>query len=75
MQNMCRHVLKMKAPGAYKGLLCSLIQRTVCFALQLNGYFLTIIERAFPYTQFPSHDSGLFGPNPWKILAPPSNYL
>ena len=27
------------------------------------------------YTQFPSQDSGLFGPNPWKILAPPSNYL
>ena len=26
-------------------------------------------------TQFPSHDSGLFGPNPLKILAPPSNYL
>ena len=27
------------------------------------------------YTQFPSQDSGLFGPNSWKILAPPSNYL
>ena len=27
------------------------------------------------YTQFPSQDSGLFGPNPWKILVPPSNYL
>ena len=27
------------------------------------------------YTQFPSQDSGLFGPNPWKVLAPPSNYL
>ena len=27
------------------------------------------------FTQFPSQDSGLFGPNPWKILAPPSNYL
>ena len=27
------------------------------------------------YTQFPSQDSGIFGPNPWKILAPPSNYL
>ena len=24
---------------------------------------------------FPSRDSGLFGPNPWNILAPPSNYL
>ena len=27
------------------------------------------------YTQFAIQDSGLFGPNPWKILAPPSNYL
>ena len=27
------------------------------------------------YTQFPSQDSGLFGPNPWKVLAPPSSYL
>ena len=27
------------------------------------------------YTQFPSQDSGLFGPNPWKIFAPPTNYL
>ena len=27
------------------------------------------------YTQFAIQDSSLFGPNPWKILAPPSNYL
>ena len=27
------------------------------------------------YTQFAIQDSCLFGPNPWKILAPPSNYL
>ena len=27
------------------------------------------------YTQFAIQDSRLFGPNPWKILAPPSNYL
>ena len=27
------------------------------------------------YTQFQSQDSGLFGPNPWKVLAPSSNYL
>ena len=27
------------------------------------------------YTQFPSQDLGLFGPYPWKVLAPPSNYL
>ena len=26
------------------------------------------------YTQFAIQDSRLFGPNPWKILAPPSNY-
>ena len=26
-------------------------------------------------TQFPSQDSGLFGPNPLEILAPPSNCL
>ena len=31
--------------------------------------------RDIPYTQFAIQDSGLFGPNPWKILAPPSNYL
>ena len=28
-----------------------------------------------PYTQFAIQDSRLFGPNPWTILAPPSNYL
>ena len=27
------------------------------------------------YTQFAIQDSRLFGPNPWKVLAPPSNYL
>ena len=27
------------------------------------------------YTQFAIQDSRLFGPNPWKALAPPSNYL
>ena len=27
------------------------------------------------YTQFAIQDSRLFGPNPWKILAPPSSYL
>ena len=27
------------------------------------------------YTQFAIQDSRLFGPNPWKIVAPPSNYL
>ena len=27
------------------------------------------------YTQISIQDSGLFGPNPWNILAPPSNYL
>ena len=27
------------------------------------------------HTQFAIQDSRLFGPNPWKILAPPSNYL
>ena len=27
------------------------------------------------YTQFAIQDSCLFGPNPWKVLAPPSNYL
>ena len=31
--------------------------------------------RTIAYTQFPSQDSGLFGPNPWKVLAPMSNYL
>ena len=25
------------------------------------------------YTQFAIQDSCLFGPNPWKVLAPPSN--
>ena len=32
-------------------------------------------RRRDPYTQFAIQDSGLFGPDPWKILAPPSNYL
>ena len=32
------------------------------------------LQGAF-YTQFPSQDAGLFGPNPWNILAPPSNYI
>ena len=32
-------------------------------------------RRLAEYTQFAIQDSGLFGPNPWKILAPPSNYL
>ena len=27
------------------------------------------------YTQFAIQDSRLFGPNPRKVLAPPSNYL
>ena len=27
------------------------------------------------FTQFALEDSVIFGPNPWKILAPPSNYL
>ena len=32
--------------------------------------------RALPrYTQFAIRDSRLFGPNPWKVSAPPSNYL
>ena len=29
----------------------------------------------YQYTRFPSQDSGIFGANPWNILAPPSNYL
>ena len=27
------------------------------------------------YTQFPWQDSGIFGSSPWKVFAPPSNYL
>ena len=27
------------------------------------------------YAQFAIQDLSLFGPNPWNILAPPSNYL
>ena len=37
-----------------------------CIWLYLNDMF---------YTRFPSQDSGLFGPNPWEILAPPSKYI
>ena len=29
----------------------------------------------YTYTQFELEESRLFGPNPWKILAPPSNHL
>ena len=32
-------------------------------------------QTAHYYTQFAIQDSGLFGPNLWRILAPPSNYL
>ena len=34
-----------------------------------------ISQYSLAYTQFAIQDSGLFGPNPRKILAPPSNYL
>ena len=33
------------------------------------------VQVTLEYTPFPSQDSGLFGPNLWKVLAPPSNYL
>ena len=36
---------------------------------------IQVQSHPYPYPQFPSQDSGLFGPNPWKILAPPSKYL
>ena len=31
--------------------------------------------RVRTYTQFAIKDSHIFGPSPWKILVPPSNYL
>ena len=33
------------------------------------GYIINDNVRRLTYTQFAIQDSGLFGPNPWKLLA------
>ena len=51
------------------------------FPLNLEGEAATeegpgcVPARGAGYTQFAIQDSRLFGPNPSKILAPPSSYL
>ena len=46
------------------------MQQSDCRAPAVDGVKLPVID-----TQFAIQDSCLFGPNPLKILAPPSNYL
>ena len=48
---------------------------TITITITITIWYLSFNWRQLVYPQFPSQDSGFFGPNPWKILAPPSNYL